>query len=87
MSNAVYQKFVSIMANEACDMAEVLFTTEREKRHFIENTWADYGDDIESFVEGATDDFEGETEENQKNIVRDAIEANFESIFDKSFDE
>lgn len=81
--------FKKIMAEEACDIADVIFTSIGEKKVFIANSWNDYGDDIEQYIYGAVteDGFMKLTDEEKKDIMRNAIKDNFESIFDKTFDE
>ena len=81
--------FKKIMAEEACDLAEVLFNSEDEKSVFIANVWNDYGDDIEQHVYGAVTEaeFMNSTNAKKEELVRNAIKDNFESIFDKSFNE
>ena len=88
-TEAVKKHFMDAMSVEACDMAEVLFNSIHEKHCFIENAWHDYGDDIEAFVdgEGSMEEFLELPNPAQYEVVLGAIKANFESIFDKSFDE
>ena len=87
--NKVKELFCNLMEADACDLAECIFTSVEEKRNFIQNSWNDYGDDIVAFVEGngSDDEFLALPRTVQETVVIEAIKANFESIFDKPFDE
>ena len=87
--NKVKELFCNLMESDACDLAECIFTSVEEKRNFIQNSWNDYGDDIVAFVEGngSDDEFLELPRPVQETVVIEAIKANFESIFDKPFDE
>ena len=74
---------------DACDLAECIFVSTEERNDFIQNAWKEYGDDIEAFVdgEGSIDEFLELHPWVQSEVVIGAIKANFESIFDKPYDD
>jgi hypothetical protein len=85
----VEKLFKELMSTEACDLAEVIFISKEEKEKFIEKAWNDYGDDITEYIEGidSIEKYMSMPTPVQEQVVIEAIKANFESIFDKPFDE
>lgn len=81
--------FVEMMSREFCDMAGITFYSQREKIYFIHNTWFDYGDTIEDFINWqiGRNAFNYLNEEQKQIIVRKAIIENYRYIFDNSFNE
>lgn len=87
-TEVVKELFIENM-KDACDLAECVFVSAEERSSFIQNAWQEYGDDIEAFVdgEGSIDEFLELSPWVQSEVVIGAIKANFESIFDKPYDE
>ena len=86
--NNIETLFKKQMFENVCDFAETLFTSEVEKTEFINKAWEDYGDDIEEHINGAVGDtFNEQPTKEKERLIREAIKDNFESIFDKLFDE
>ena len=87
--SVVKDLFVKHMTSDACDLAELIFTSEKEKEEYIENAWKDYGDDIIAFVDGwgAEEQFIDLSDNEKNEVMIEAIKANFRGIFEKNFDE
>jgi hypothetical protein len=77
--------FAKVLADEACDLAEIIFKDEAEKQQYIDNAVDTYIDDIEAHIEGDVDPEEFMTlaDDIQEEKVKAAIADNSEAIFGK----
>lgn len=53
---------------DACDLAEMVFNSDKEREAYIFNVWVDFSDDIIEYVEGEFD------EDELKNLDKDELE-------------
>ena len=81
----IKELFSKILADEACDLAEIVFKDEAEKQQYIDNAIETYIDDIEAHIEGDVDPEEFMTlaDDIQEEKVKAAIADNSEAIFGK----
>lgn len=88
-TDIIKKHFIDIMNKETCYKAQLYFINNKEKKCFIINSWNDYGDVIEKFIieEIGKKNFLLQSEIIQMNFIRNAINNNFNMIFDNSFNE
>lgn len=81
----VKELFTNILADEACDLAEIQFKDEAEKQSYIDNAIDNYIDDIEEHIEGEAEPEEFMTLADDVKLekVKAAIADNSEAIFGK----
>ena len=81
----VKELFTRILDEEACDLAELVFTDNDEKQDYITDAAIEYIDDIEEHIEGEYDpeEFMNLSYDEQYDLVKAAIADNSESIFGK----
>lgn len=84
-SEKVKELFTKVLADEACDLAEIQFKDETEKQKYIENAIEQYIDDIEAHIEGDVEPekFMTLADDVKLEKVKAAIADNSESIFGK----
>lgn len=84
IENRIKNMFFEVMP-DACDLAELLFNSQREKEIYIEGAWEEYSDDIIEQVAGSRSDDELVTidDDQLKELVQQAIFDNSTSIFGK----
>lgn len=82
--NKIENIFKQVMKDEAADIFEVIFTSEEEKKNFIDDAWIKYGDDIMENIISNLDleDFFNLDEDLQTDYMDDAIYENKENIFE-----
>lgn len=81
----VKELFAQILADEACDLAEIQFKDDAEKQSYIDNAISNYIDDIEAHIEGdkEPEEFMTLADDVKRELVKAAIADNSESIFGK----
>jgi hypothetical protein len=81
----VKELFTKVLADEACDLAEIQFKNDAEKQKYIENAIKEYIDDIEAHIEGESEPEEFMTLADDVKLekVKAAIADNSEAIFGK----
>lgn len=79
----VKELFTRILDEEACDLAELVFTSNAEKQDYITGAVIEYIDDIEAHIEGEyePEEFMNLSYDEQYDLVQAAIADNSESIF------
>lgn len=77
--------FAKILGDEACDLAEIQFKDDAEKKSYIDNAIDNYIDDIEAHIEGDVEPeaFMTLADDIKEEKVKAAIADNSESIFGK----
>jgi hypothetical protein len=81
----VKELFATILADEACDLAEIQFKDDAEKQSYIDNAINNYIDDIEAHIEGDVEPeaFMTLADDVKSEKVKAAIADNSEAIFGK----
>jgi hypothetical protein len=81
----VKELFAQVLADEACDLAEIQFKDDAEKQSYIDNAIANYIEDIEAHIEGEKEPEEFMTlaDDVKRDLVKAAIADNSEAIFGK----
>jgi hypothetical protein len=79
----VKELFTRILDEEACDLAELVFTSNAEKQDYITDAAIEYIDDIEEHIEGEyePEEFMNLSYDEQCDLVKAAIADNSEAIF------
>ena len=81
----VTELFKKVLADEACDLAELVFKDENEKTAYIDNAVNEYIDDIQEHIEGEIEpeEFMVLADDVKLEKVKAAIADNSEAIFGK----
>jgi hypothetical protein len=81
----VTELFKKVLADEACDLAELIFKDENEKTAYIDNAVNEYIDDIQEHIEGEIEpkEFMVLADDVKLEKVKAAIADNSEAIFGK----
>jgi hemerythrin-like domain-containing protein len=85
-SNKVKELFVKVLAEEACDLAELIFKDDAEKQSYIDNAVSEYLDSIEEHILGDVEDesaFMTLADDVKLEKVKAAVADNSEAIFGK----
>jgi len=69
------EKFFEVMNNDACDLMELIFVSEKEKENYINEAWEKCQDEIECYIEGEIGEFD---EEDFESKLMDAFNADKE---------
>lgn len=81
----VTELFKKVLADEACDLAQLVFKDENEKTVYIDNAVNEYIDDIQEHIEGEIEpeEFMALADDVKLEKVKAAIADNSEAIFGK----
>ena len=84
-SNKVKELFVKVLADEACDLAEIQFKDDAEKQSYIDNAVDEYLDSIEEHILGDVEEeeFMALADDVKLEKVKAAVADNSEAIFGK----